>query len=134
MNVGMISSRKFWADVQHCYSAGLGSPLPIEQLYPPLFTLGGARQEPGSPFEKWWSRNTWKVAYWSFEVNLEYRLPPPRCRPEDGKNRIFISSCRPQLSRRWKVLLNTDFIAVVSQTLNHKICFWHAIRWQYVSS
>ena len=26
------------------YSADLGSLLPIEQLYPPLFTLSGARQ------------------------------------------------------------------------------------------
>ena len=34
------------------YSAGLGSLTPIEQLYPPLFTLSGARQEPASPFEK----------------------------------------------------------------------------------
>ena len=39
-------------DVQHCYSAGLGSLVPIEQLYLPLFTLSGARQKSASPVEK----------------------------------------------------------------------------------
>ena len=39
-----------------CY-AGLGSLVPIEQLYPPLFTLSGAHQEPAIPFEKWCAEN-----------------------------------------------------------------------------
>ena len=39
--------------VYHCYSAGLGSLVPIEQLYPPLFTLSGARQEPDSPLKNY---------------------------------------------------------------------------------
>ena len=42
-------------DVSQCYSAGLGSLVPIDRatvIYPPLFTLSGARQEPSNPFEK----------------------------------------------------------------------------------
>ena len=42
-------------NVSHYYSAGFGSFLLIQQLYPPLFTLSigyVAHQEPDCPFEK----------------------------------------------------------------------------------
>ena len=59
------------------YSARLGSLVPIEQLYPPLFTLSGARQKPSSPSEKLCARNTCKVAYLFLKMsatNIEMRL------------------------------------------------------------
>ena len=39
--------------------ACLVSLVPIQQLYPPLFTLSGARH----PFVQLCARNTWKVAF-----------------------------------------------------------------------
>ena len=52
-------------------------------------------------------------------------------RTEDWEIRIFTSPCRPQSSRRSKVLLKIDFKTVntvLSQTFNHKICSEYAIR------
>ena len=37
-----------WATEAPCYSSDFGSLVPIEQLYPQLFTLSGARQEPNN--------------------------------------------------------------------------------------
>ena len=44
--------------------AGLGSLVLIEQFYPELFTLTGARQRPANFFEKLCARNIWKVVYY----------------------------------------------------------------------
>ena len=52
--------------VVHCVLKlfALGSVVPIEQLYPQLFTLTGACHEPANFFEKLCARNILKVAYW----------------------------------------------------------------------
>ena len=71
-----------------------------------------------------------------FEVNFEKRQHRRKgCRrPEAWKIRIFTSSCPPQPSRRWKVLLKNDFKTVntvLLPTFNHKI---YASNMQYVDS
>ena len=50
----------------------IDSFVPIEQLYPPLFTLSGAHE--CLPFEKWCARsNTWKVDYSTFMNCKDWR-------------------------------------------------------------
>ena len=63
--------------VEHCCSAGLGSLVPIEQLYPSLFTLpSGARAKSQPVPLKNNARATWKVAYrrklYTFFINGDF--------------------------------------------------------------
>ena len=48
-------------DVQHCYSAGLGSLVPIKQRYTQLFTLTGARDKSSPISLKYDSRATYEI-------------------------------------------------------------------------
>ena len=66
----------------------------------------------------------------SFFSNVYERREGCR-RAENGDILIFTSSGWRQPSPRWKVLLKNNFKTVntvISQTINHKICFKYAIR------
>ena len=58
-------SKRQFADFKNCYSAGLGSLVPIEQLYIRhcLLCTSGARRQPTRLFEKWCARKTREVDY-----------------------------------------------------------------------
>ena len=66
-------------DVEHCYPAGLDSLVPIQLLYPPLFSLSGACSQ-------WRITESLealrKFAFWApitpFSLDIYVKPPPPQ--------------------------------------------------------